>query len=134
MLNHLDGKRDQGGIFLLCQKEAKALKNSRHSQIPVENGKTFSDVLWDLQSILKDKRSTWQQSCTESLNREQEVLCLAEETKAQGSVDENTRVTKNSRTQTHEEDWERGRVFERLEATRRPYVEGTREISDLLGC
>ena len=42
--------------------------------------KDISNVLWDLGSMFKDKKSTWQKSC------------LAEEMKALGSVDENPRV------------------------------------------
>ena len=45
-----------------------------------------------LGSLVKDKRSTWQESCRESLKRGQKVLVLAEGLKAQGSVDENTRA------------------------------------------
>ena len=51
-----------------------------------------SNVVGDLGSLVKDKRSTWQKSCTESLKREKEVRVLAAEVNAQGSVDENTRA------------------------------------------
>ena len=40
-----DGKRDEAGIILLCQKDAKVLfffqKKIGHSQIPEENGNTL---------------------------------------------------------------------------------------------
>ena len=45
--------------------------------------------------MVKDKRSTWQKSCRDSLRREQAVFFLAEEMKAQGSVDGNTRAIIN---------------------------------------
>ena len=43
--------------------------------------------------MIKDKESTWQMSCRESLKREQEVLVMVEELKAPRSVDENTTAT-----------------------------------------
>ena len=62
---------------------------------PSGKWKDVSNVFWDLGSLVKDKRSTWPKSCRGSLKTEQEVLALAEELKAQGSVDENTRAIIN---------------------------------------
>ena len=42
--------------------------------------------------LLKNKKSTWPKSCKESLKRDQEVLVVADELKAQGNVDENTKA------------------------------------------
>ena len=50
-----DGKRDLGGIVLLYQKEAKANKNSGHSQIPWENGKTYYGI-WSRWSKTREAR------------------------------------------------------------------------------
>ena len=63
-----------------------------------------TNVVGDLGSLLKDKKSTWQKSCKESLNREHEVLVLADELKAQGSVSQNL-----SRAQAYQEDQKRRR-------------------------
>ena len=56
-------------FILQCQKEAKDLKNSGHSQIPVDNGKTCPTYcgIWSQRSI--KKKSTWHKSCRESLER-----------------------------------------------------------------
>ena len=54
--------------------------------------KEVSNVVGDLGSLLKDTKSTWQKSCKESMKKEQEVLVFADELKAQGNVDENTRA------------------------------------------
>ena len=54
--------------------------------------KEVSNVVRDLWSLVKDKRSTWRKRCKESLKREQAVLALAEEPKDRGSVDENAEV------------------------------------------
>ena len=50
--------------------------------------KEVSNTVGDLGSLVKDKRITWQKSCKESLKREQEVVVLAEELKAQGRANE----------------------------------------------
>ena len=42
--------------------------------------------------LLEDSKNTWQRGCIESLKREQEVLVLADELKAQGHVEKNTRA------------------------------------------
>ena len=54
---------------------------------PRGKGKEVSNVVGDLGSLLKEKRSTWQKSHKETRKREQEVLILAEELKAQASVE-----------------------------------------------
>ena len=66
--------------------------NCGHSQILVENGKTSLTYygIWGQPS--KTRQARGKNSCRESLKIEQEVLVLAEEMKAQGSVDENTRA------------------------------------------
>ena len=56
---------------------------------PSGKWKEVSNV-WDFGSRWSRKRSTWQKSCRERLKRGQEVLVVAEEPEAQGSVDENT--------------------------------------------
>ena len=75
----------------LCQKEAKTRKNRGRNRIHGENGRMFSTFcgIWGHWSRT---REAWQQSCGERLKTEQEVLVLAEELKAQGSVDENIRA------------------------------------------
>ena len=57
--------------------------------------KEISKVVGDLGSLVKDTRSTSKKFCKESLKREQEVLVLAEELEARGSVDGNARAIIN---------------------------------------
>ena len=70
-------------------KKAITKKSSAKSR---RNGTTFPTFYWIWGQWSKTQRSTWQKSSRESLKREQEVLFPAEELKAQGSVDENTRA------------------------------------------
>ena len=72
--------------------EAKARRISGNNHVSRGTWKEVSDVVGDLGSLVSKKRSTLEKSCRESLKREQEVLVLAEERKAQGSVDENTKA------------------------------------------
>ena len=77
---------------LLCHQEAKAFKSNGPSQLPEADGNTVPVCFWDLAPLVKDKKSTWQKSCRESLKREQEAPTLEEEMKTQGSVAESNRV------------------------------------------
>ena len=66
-----DGTRDQGGILLLCQKEAKALKHGRHShQIPVESGKTSPTYCGICGQWLQTRKAHGKKRCRDKLERE----------------------------------------------------------------
>ena len=71
------------------QMEAKACRINGNHHFPVEKVEGSFNFVGEL---LKGKKSTWPKSCKESLKRYQEVLVLADELKAQGNFDENTRA------------------------------------------
>ena len=71
---------------------SQSCREQRTQSSPQGKWKDIPTVLWDFAFLSKDKKSTWQNSCRESLKREQEVLNLAEEIKSQGSADEYSRV------------------------------------------
>ena len=91
--------------------------------------------------MIKEKKSTWQKSRRERLKREQEVLCLAEETKTQGIVDEKRRAVivralkLIKKLREEEETWNEllEEEQDKKKATRRRNVEGTRRLHGLLG-
>ena len=78
----MDGRRedvkiDLDGISLLCQMEGQSSQDQWKRPAPRGRWKEVSDVVGDLGSLPKDEKSSWQKSCKESMNREQEVLVMA---------------------------------------------------------
>ena len=72
--------------------EAKARRINGNNQVPVEDGRKFptSSGIWGRSS--RTRKALGKRAAKKAWKREHEVLVLADELEAQGSVDENARA------------------------------------------